>query len=76
MRPEAGQTPALSAGEVAAALGIPEATTKRWLRRWEALGVEGIARVASRGHYGTRYAVAPDLVTRWKACLLPSPRLA
>ena len=36
-------------------------------------GVAGIRKVPSRGRYGFRWSVAPDLVTRWIACELPSP---
>lgn len=55
---------------------VPEATVRRWLRHWHALGVAGIHRVPSRGRYGCRYVAALDLVERWRRCELPAPRAA
>ena len=62
--------------EVARAMNLEKQprTVKRWLRAWLDLGVPGIRKVPARGRNGFRYAVSPDLITRWLDCQLPAPR--
>jgi len=55
-------------------MAVPERTAQHWLACWFDLKVPGIARVRSRGRYGFRYAVDPDLIERWRRCALPEPR--
>ena len=51
----------------------PPRTVARWLVVWLSLGVEGIRRVPSPGRGGTAFRVHPNVVTRWRAGLLPVP---
>jgi hypothetical protein len=70
----AADAPELDAIECARAMRVPPTSVRRWLRVWHAAGVPGIRTVPSRGRYGVRYIVHPEVPARWLRGEMPDPR--
>jgi transposase len=62
----------LTTEQAADEAGVSYRTWARWLARWAHLRVDGVARARTRGRGGS-WAIAPDLVDRWRRGELPSP---